>query len=399
MTDLRWYTNGNLLLGKEFALFPSASFAVENGTIVAIEKGLRPEGIDLQGAYVLPALINGHCHLGDTGAKELGIGLSVEATVTPPNGLKHQYLRSLDEESLVALLKEGMQEMLKNGICICADYREGGIKGIEALRKAQKGLPLRVLALGRPLADCNENSGLGENELQRIVDLGDGFGISSINSFSMETLLHLRTVAKDKLFSLHIAESALDYRKRMARNEPSEVERALALDADFLVHLTHTDKKDIALLQAKKQPIICCPRTNSLLGDGIPHLEAFEQAGLCWGLGSDNMMFSSPDLFRELDFASRIARGRTEEPSSLGTDLLKHATWMGATALGLENRYGTIEVGKSASFLALDPHSSAFSHSHNLQSSIIHRAGPSDIACFVCDGVDVIRNHRFLFAS
>ncbi|WP_320128492.1 amidohydrolase family protein [uncultured Sphaerochaeta sp.] len=396
---MKWYTNGNLFLGKSFDLLGPGSFAVEDGKIVAIEKGNRPEGLDLQGAYVIPAFVNGHCHLADTGAKEMGIGLSVEATVTPPNGLKHQYLRSLSEESLISLLREGMEEMLRNGICACADYREGGVKGIEALRKAQTGLPLQVLALGRPLADSTQDPLLGDKELHQILELGDGLGIPGINSFSRETLLHMRILAKNKLLSIHISESPSDYRQRLARKEVSEVQRALEIGTDFLVHLTHTDEEDIALLQASGQPIICCPRTNCLLGDGIPHLEEFEKAGLFWGLGTDNMMFSSPDLFRELDFASRITRGRTERPSCLGTDLLKQATWMGSSALGLEKRMGTLEVGKDASFLALDSHSPAFSHSRNIQSSIIHRAGPADIAWFICNGIEVIRDHQFLFAS
>jgi cytosine/adenosine deaminase-related metal-dependent hydrolase len=97
--------------------------------------------MDLKGGYVIPAFLNGHCHLGDTGAKELGIGLAVEAAVVPPNGLKHQYLRSINKEQQTATIRHGLSEMLRNGIAVCADFREGARRAFWLCARHRRACP------------------------------------------------------------------------------------------------------------------------------------------------------------------------------------------------------------------------------------------------------------------
>ena len=396
-----YYYNARVFAGEEFHMIENCTIVVEDAKIVALTTEAPACGIDLGGAYVIPALINGHCHLGDTGAKELGMGLPVHEAVAPPDGLKHRYLRTLSHEQLTQTIRDGLLEMLRYGICVCADYREGGVDGVDALKEAAAGLPIEVLALGRPLATGRPDDPLTEREVTELLEHGDGLGISSIKAFAMPVMLTLRsmTAERGKLMSIHIAESPSSNRKSLEQFGMSEVERALMTQSDFLVHLTQASEQDIRLLQEADQPIVCCPRTNMVLGDGIPPVDAFFEAGLTAGLGSDNMMFSSPDLFREMDMMYRAICGLRQRPDCVSSmDFLAAATWQGAKALHLQERYGTIEVGKSASFLVLRPDSQAFLHTHDALSSIVHRVGPSDILHFICNGVNVILNGKFLLA-
>ena len=114
---------------------------MDQGRIQGITDEQFESSIDLHGDYVIPAFVNAHCHLGDTGAKELGVGLTLEEAVVYPNGLKHKYLAKITSEELTEAVRDGLKEMLKNGIILAADYREGG-------------LPSSITWIGKPFCAC-----------------------------------------------------------------------------------------------------------------------------------------------------------------------------------------------------------------------------------------------------
>lgn len=394
---MRIYKNANIFEGAEYKLLSGMSLIEDQGKIVKITKEPYENAIDLRGGYVLPAFIDAHCHLGDTGAKEFGVGLTLEEAVVYPNGLKHRYLSKISEEELVETIRQGLLEMLRNGIAVIADYREGGLKGVLALRKAAEGLPIHALALGRPTGSGADGKEVFDAEIKALLEAADGIGMGGIYSLKEEDMRHVREAARDKLFSIHIAEGRMDCENSMREFGKSEVERAAELETDFMVHLTHTDGRDRRILKENKIPIVCCPRTNLILGDGFPELDLFAEDGISFGLGSDNMMFTSPDMFREMDTASRVIRGIKEQPDHMPfEECLKASAYGGAKALKLEDKYGSLEEGKSASFFVISAESPNLKYSHDIRSSMVHRVCSSDIKNFVVDGMDVIKDGKFL---
>ncbi|CAG5082758.1 Probable nucleoside deaminase (Cytosine/guanine deaminase) [Thermobacillus xylanilyticus] len=391
------YTNANVLVGEELEWTPNATIVVENGRIAAIERDASRDGIDLRGGLVMPAFVDAHTHIGDTAAKELGIGMQVELAVQPPHGLKHRFLQQLSREELLASIRQGLKEMLMSGIAAFGDFREGGLDGVRALREASRGLPIRPVILGRPMADYRANEQLTRRELEMVAEEADGFGISGINAFDMDVFRLMRRIARDKLVAIHVSESPRDAAMSLERYGRTEIRRAFEFEPDLMVHLTHATEEDMDEIKERGQAIAVCPRTNLLLGDGIPPLHDFYRRGIPFSIGSDNMMFSSPDMFREMDTASRVTRGATQDPGSIDARfLLRSATLTGARALNIDRDLGTVEVGKAASFLVLDPESQAFVCSHDRVSAVVHRCAPSDIAWFICSGVTVIREGRFV---
>ncbi len=74
--------------------------------------------------------VDAHTHVGDTGAKELGVGLSHAAAVIPPDGMKHRFLRSVDPDLLTEMMRTGLIDMLQCGVAACGDFREQGLAGV-----------------------------------------------------------------------------------------------------------------------------------------------------------------------------------------------------------------------------------------------------------------------------
>lgn len=352
---------------------------VLDGRILSIgQPVIEAEVVDLGHALLSPMFVNAHCHLGDTGAKELGVGLPLEQVVVPPDGLKHRFLAGLDQETHIQQMRHGLTEMLASGIIACADFREQGLAGVQALQKAAQGLPIRVIYLGR-MTEGRETAEIKQQAIE-ILEIADGLGIRDIAAFPQSVILELRKMYPDKIFAIHVSENAEAEKKSHRDFGLGQTARALELSPDFLVHLTHTPQPELEQVAARKTRAVCCPRANGILGDGLPDVAKWVAAGIEFGIGSDNMMIASPDMFREMDYLSRMQRGLHQDPSVIDFHkIFSTATIEGARALKIDQDLGSLSPGKEASFLVMDLDSPNLNFTHDYISAMVHRANITDI--------------------
>ena len=94
--------------------------------------------------------------------------------------------------------------------------------------------------------------------------------------------------------------------------------------------------------------MVSCPRSNGTLGVGIPPLRDILKHKINVLLGTDNIMFNSPNMLREMEFALKVTRGYYREYIP-PVEIFKMATLNAAKALGLN--IGTIEEGKLADIM------------------------------------------------
>jgi formimidoylglutamate deiminase len=125
-----------------------------------------------------------------------------------------------------------------------------------------------------------------------------------------------------------------------------------------IVHATHANDAEIALLAQHGCTVCVCPTTEGDLGDGIAPYAALLQAHIPLAIGSDSNTRLDP--IEELRWAEYSARMRyqrrrvliSDELASPGPLLLAYGTHYGAAALGLET--GVIAPGMLADFVAVD---------------------------------------------
>ena len=133
--------------------------------------------------------------------------------------------------------------------------------------------------------------------------------------------------------------------------------------------------------------MVMCARTMASLGRRIPPYAAAIAAGAVVGLGTDNVMMSSPDLLAEVDFLGRSVRSVNADPAVLDArTLLASLTIDGARTLQLDDVLGSLSVGKSASIVAFDMTSANLAFSVNPIASLIERATSADIRAVIVDG-------------
>ena len=393
------FSGAVIIAGDEMEVWEQATLCVQNGRVLAIGETLPgARVIDVRGKLICPMFVDAHTHLGDTGAKELGMGLCLEQAVVPPHGLKHRFLASVDAETLTGMMRSGLVDMLQSGIIACGDFREQGLVGVCALRRAAEGLPLRAVTLGR----MDEGVPAGEQEAQAHAILAefDGLGVRDVESYPAELLCRLRAQYDGcKLFAVHAAESWTAQQESVRRTGRTQVARVLDWRPDVLVHLVHATAEDLDLVAASNIVVVACPRCNGTLGNGFPDLAAWKRAGIRFALGTDNVMFVAPDMLREMDFASRLARGLAQDPTVIDArTILKAATIEGARALKLDADLGSLAPGKEASFLVFDLEQPHLRYQHDPVSAIVHRATQADISAIYVRGMP-LSNWLGTFAS
>jgi cytosine/adenosine deaminase-related metal-dependent hydrolase len=335
------YVEGTVLRGPDLEPV-EGRVVVEDGEIAAVE-----ECSTASDDVVLPAFVNAHTHLGDSIAKDAGLedGLSLAELVAPPDGLKHRLLDAADRDEMVTAMRRSLRFMAATGTGTCLEFREGGVDGVEVIREAASGTDLGVdpIVLGRGSVEA--------------MHAADGFGASGANDANFEQERRATREA-GKLFGIHAGEV-----------DESDLNPALDLDPDFLVHVVHPDPVHLERIADSEVPVVLCPRSNAVTDVGLPPAEELVDRTTV-ALGTDNVFTNSPSMFREMAFLGKVAEldART---------VLQMATRNGAEIAGL-NR-GVVEAGREARLLVLDGDSDNLSGTQNPVRAVVHRAGGSDV--------------------
>jgi len=340
MKNIPLIISGQAFVGEDLALLP-VDIVIENGIITAIEENPNAPGV-----WICPAFFNAHTHLGDTIAMDCRVKGDLASLVTPPGGLKHRLLAAASHRDLVTGMRASIQGMIAGGTAGCADFREGGVAGVSALREAADGLSFRPLIFGRDGGEA----------------IAEGLGISSTRDIDGADTLVADAHRAGKKIALHAGE-----------RDASDIEEALALEPDLLIHCTHATKKQLRECADRQIPIAVCPRSNWALGVTSsarhPPLQLMQDLGCTILLGTDNVMFVPPDMFSEMAFTSAIYR--------IDPPILLRAAVQGSELTG---RSFFIRTGVRANLFTVDPAQSSLHFSRDPVTSIIKRASYCQIS-------------------
>ncbi|SDJ73216.1 Cytosine/adenosine deaminase [Halovenus aranensis] len=328
---------GTILRGETFEPV-EGRVVVEDGTITDIE-----EATARSSDIILPAFVNAHTHIGDSIAKEAGEGLTLPELVAPPDGLKHRLLRQASAEEKTAAMADTLEYMQQAGTAAFVEFREGGVAGVELLTDLLEDHPVTGVVLGR--------------ESTAAMEASDGFGASGAGDgeFASE---RSATREADKLFGIHAGEV-----------DSSDINPALDLGPDFLVHMVHAEDLHLERIADSEMPVVVCPRSNAATGVGLPPVrDLLDRTTVA--LGTDNVFLNSPSMFREMAFVEKIADVSSRE-------VLSMATRNGAEIAGLD--CGCIEAGRPAALLVVDGDSPNLSGATDPVRAVVRRASVQDV--------------------
>lgn len=120
-------------------------------------------------------------------------------------------------------------------------------------------------------------------------------------------------------------------------------------------HGVHLLPHEIEVLAGYGCHVAHCPSSNLKLGSGIAPVADLLKNAVNVGIGTDGAASNNRlDMFAEMRLAALLAKGANEDPTLLPAyQALEMSTINGARALGLEDKIGSIEVGKQADLVAV----------------------------------------------
>lgn len=338
--------SGTILLGEDLEPF-EGYLVLRRGFVAEVGSGRIDSDLD---GIICPALVNGHVHLGDSVLKDPPY-LPLEELVGP-GGLKHRTLQETPRRDQVEGMRRSLSYMARSGTCAFADFREGGIDGVDMLYEAMEGCGIIGRVFGRP-----------DPGSVRVHQGCWGVGISSTRDHPRYLVEGVVEAARSegKRVALHAGESGRD-----------DIEDALSLEPDILVHLTKAEDGDLRMVAEAGVSVVVCPRSNLVTGVGLPNVRRMLQMGIVVGLGTDNVMLNSPDLFSEMEFLSKGMLHNDRQVFMI-------CTLNGAKILDVDGAAGTICEGKRCRIMVIDRRSDKMWGVKDPLASLVRRATPSDV--------------------
>ena len=324
------------------------------------------EQIELADHLLIPGLVNLHCHAAMSLLRGVGDDLPLEqwlaSRIWPLE-------RELLSESFVydgSLL--AASEMLRAGITTVNDMYFFPEAGIEAMRVAGMRVSAGLIVIDFPSAYAHH----AEDYLRKGMAIRDRWRQDPRVSFCLAPHAPY-TVSDAVLEQLGVLSAELSLPVHMHLHETAfEVEASLRLHGlrplqriakfgllgpDLIaVHAVHFNEADMAMMAAAAAHVAHCPHSNLKLASGFAPIDALLKAGVNVGLGTDGAASNNRlDLLAEAASAARLAKAVAGDATAFSALEVFHAlTLGGATALGLQDRIGSIEQGKQADLVAVD---------------------------------------------
>ncbi|MFQ5525954.1 MAG: amidohydrolase family protein [Thermoanaerobaculia bacterium] len=363
-------------MDAEATVHRDADVLVSGRRIEAVGKGVEaPAGTDILDAadhLVLPGLIQGHLHLGQT----LFRGLAERRRLLPWLRERIWPLEGAhDDDSAYWSARAGAAECLLGGTTTIQDIgigpgAEGLLNGIaDSGLRAQAGMCLMDEGEGLP----ESLGGRADEVLNAAERLGAQFEIRDperlryvlnprfILSCSDALWAGIRQLAGDRGWPVHT--HALEQEEEGAavmaakgRDEIEYFDENGILDSTFCIaHGVWMSPNHRRRVESSPFSVVHCPSSNLKLGSGIADLIGLREAGIPVGVGADGAPCNNDlDGFEEVRLAALLQSLRHGPDGFSGLDALRLATSEGARAIGWDSEIGSLEAGKRADVIVLD---------------------------------------------
>ena len=419
-SSLLLYGGTVLTMDGRYTVLRDAEVLIQRGRIASVGKTLTlmpgTRLLDVTGHLILPGLIQGHVHLGQTFFRGLGENRRLLRWLREriwPLEAAH------DDESAYWCALQGAAEALLAGTTTIQDIGIG--PGAKGLLQAIADSGLRAVA-GKCLMD--EGDGLAEGlvedpdaALAESEALGNEFdGKAGRIHYSVNPRFILS--CSDTLWT---GVSDLAHRcgwpihtHALEQQDETEIVRQLkggrdeieyfddygVLDRDLrIAHGVWLDDGHYSRVADRRFSVVHCPAANLKLGSGVADIVAHRRAGIPVGLGCDGVACNNGfDAFEEIRLAALMQVLKHGPGTFSGREALGLATSEGARALALDDQVGSLEIGKRADLvvLSLDRPEMWAAPQTDLHDLVCYSASRANVRHVFVDGEQLVENGRLV---
>ena len=325
--------------------------------------------ISAKGRMVMPGLVQPHIHL----CQSLFRGLADDLELLDWLRLRIWPLEAAhDADSLYASARLGVAELLAGGTTTILDMETVHHTESAFLALAESGI--RAVA-GKCLMDephplLSEPMDTALRESQDLRERWHGYDGGRLQyafapRFALSVTDRLwRQLAAEALRTgtlvhTHVAENRREVEEITARRGATPLHHLdqMGLTDGRLVaaHGVWLTAAEQALAARRGVGLVHCPSSNLKLGSGIAPVAEWQRRGIAFGIGADGAPCNNGlDGFWEMRLAGLLPKPAFGAAAVSAQSVVHAATMGGARVLGLEDRIGSLEVGKEADVIVLD---------------------------------------------
>lgn len=363
--------------------------------------------IDGKDKLAMPGLINAHTHLGmailRNYADDMELFQWLEEKIWP---IEAKFNRDIiHKSSLLSLV-----EMVKSGTTTAADMYfqmdtvadsiiEIGMRASICRGTTDNNdYDLNKAAIGNMRKLYENYNGAANGKIQVMV------GAHAPYSCGTEYLKMCRDLAKELDTSIHIhvseTQKELDdsiEEKNMTPVEYLESIGLLELDvlAAHCVALTENDKK---IIKEKGVFPVNNPVSNLKLASGFSDVDGMLKMGIPVALGTDSASSNNNlDMLEEMKLAGILNKAVNSDPISVSAkEVIEMATINGAKALNMDDKVGSLEIGKEADIILLDMKQPHLWPENDPMAAVVYSARGSDVDTVIIQGEIIVDNKKLL---
>ena len=367
--------------------------------------------IDYQGAWIMPGLVNCHTHSAMTGLR----GIRDDSNL-------HEWLEDyiwpaeaeFTPEMTTKAVKEALTEMLQSGTTTFNDmYNPNGVD-IAEIYEAVKASKMRCYFSPTLFSSEAETTKEAIARTRAIIETIKGYQDPNLKvmvaphspySCSRDLLESSLELAKEENIPLHIhvaetQEESGIILKRYGKRPLAFLDELGYLDHKAVfAHGVELNEAEITRLADSQVAIAHNPISNLKLASGIAPVVQLQQAGVPVGIATDSVASNNNlDMFEEGRTAALLQKMKSGDASQFPIETaLKALTIEGAKVLGMEDEIGSLEVGKQADFLVIQPQEKIhLQPQENMLSHIVYAVKSSDVNDVYIAGEQVVKDGQVL---
>ncbi len=394
---------------------PGTSIEVVAGTISWIGPSESPRArrpareIDARGRLVAPGLISTHNHAFQNLCKGIGDELAVWPIV---EGVILATAEEMNADEIYIAALACCVEGMRSGRTTLLDFMVGlpDIEQQRAVLRAFRESGIRGF-LGRATRELHHEAShrdpwyipLGE-ALDQITQLASEYdnGLSTPSALpapgnprtmTTEGLIRVAEYAEQQgcLVTTHLAEYDAERPEGIERWGMSTI--AKLEEIGFLsprlvaAHSTILDEAELESLARTGTKVSYNPVSNCYCGVGVAPIVPMLEMGIDVSVAVDGASVNCQNMLESLKFGALLQKAYYGDAMAINArDMLRLATIGGASALGVPDRLGAIEVGRLADFFLFDPAHLSTTPVHDPISAVVYAGTPENVDTVVVGG-------------
>ncbi|PES72881.1 5-methylthioadenosine deaminase [Bacillus cereus] len=407
------YANATIAtMNEQNGVIENGYIIVENDQIIDINSGEFAndfevdEVIDMKGKWVLPGLVNTHTHVVMSLLRGIGDDMLLqpwlETRIWP---LESQFTPEL----AVASTELGLLEMVKSGTTSFSDmFNPIGVDQDAIMetvsRSGMRATVSRTLFSFGTKEDEKKAIEEAEKYVKRYYNesgmLTTMVAPHSPYTCSTELLEECARIAVENqtMVHIHLSETEREVRDIEAQYGKRPVEYAASCGLfkrpTVIAHGVVLNENERTFLAEHDVRVAHNPNSNLKLGSGIANVKAMLEAGMKVGIATDSVASNNNlDMFEEMRIATLLQKGIHQDATALPVETaLSLATKGAAEVIGMKQT-GSLEVGKCADFITIDPSNKPhLQPADEVLSHLVYAASGKDISDVIINGKRVVWN-------